>query len=84
MSRANIMYELANAVMEPASGTPQVFLKDSAGNALFAYGNTVPTDTTAGYAVGCIFLHADGGVGTMIYCNEGSATSCDFDAIVPS
>lgn len=48
---------------------------------LFAYGTTVPTDGGAGYATGCLFLHTDGGAGTALYCNEGTATSCDFDAV---
>lgn len=44
-----------------------------------AWGNTVPTDATAGYAIGCIFLHTDGGVGTSFYINEGTLASCDFN-----
>lgn len=43
-------------------------------------GPTVPTDTTAGYGVGCIFIHTDGGAGDAVYINEGTATSCDFNA----
>lgn len=48
---------------------------------LQAYGTTVPTDGTAGYAKGCLFFHIDGSAGTMLYCNEGTGTSCDFDAV---
>lgn len=48
---------------------------------LFAHGPTVPTDGTAGYATGCLFQHTDGGAGTALYCNEGTATSCNFDAV---
>lgn len=48
---------------------------------LMASGPTVPTDGDAGYAVGCIFQHTDGGDGTALYVNEGTATSCDFNAI---
>jgi len=44
-------------------------------------GNTVPTDGTAGYAVGCLFLHRDGGDGTALYVNEGTEASCDFNAV---
>ena len=47
---------------------------------LLAYGTTVPTDTADGYATGCIFIHTDGGAGTALYVNEGTLTSCDFDA----
>lgn len=46
-------------------------------------GITVPTDGTAGYEVGCIFQHTDGGVGTSLYVNEGSVTSCAFNAVEP-
>lgn len=44
-------------------------------------GNTVPTDGTAGYAIGAIFLHRDGGEGTALYVNEGTESSCDFNAV---
>jgi hypothetical protein len=48
---------------------------------LLASGTTVPTDGDAGYQTGCLFQHTDGGAGTALYVNEGSATSCDFDAV---
>ncbi|WP_309381978.1 hypothetical protein [Cerasicoccus frondis] len=48
---------------------------------LDAYGATVPADGSEGYATGCIFRHTDGGDGTALYVNEGSKTSCDFNAI---
>ncbi len=48
---------------------------------LMAAGATVPADTTAGYETGCLFQHTDGGDGTSLYVNEGSVTSCDFNAI---
>lgn len=47
----------------------------------FAYGITKPTDATAGYAPGAIFIHTDGTTGTAVYVNEGTATSCDFNAL---
>jgi hypothetical protein len=64
-------------------GTPVVNILqfDSSNNVLFATGATVPTDADAGYAKGCIFIHTDGGVGTTLYQNEGSATSADFNAV---
>lgn len=46
-----------------------------------AYGDTVPADTSAGYATGCLFHHTDGGAGTSLYVNEGTNTSCDFNAL---
>lgn len=48
---------------------------------LFSAGPTVPTDGDAGYATGCLFQHTDGGDGTALYVNEGTVTSCDFNAI---
>lgn len=48
---------------------------------LLASGKTVPADGTAGYQTGCLFQHTDGGAGTSLYCNEGTAASCDFDAV---
>lgn len=53
----------------------------SAKGLLIASGTTVPTAATSGYATGCIFQHTDGGAGTVLYVNEGSETSCSFQAI---
>lgn len=44
-------------------------------------GTTVPTDGSAGYAAGMIFIDTDGADGAMLYVNEGTSTSCDFNAI---
>lgn len=65
-----------------ASANVVTIMKDTAGNILDCYGNTVPTDGTAGYAVGCIFRHMDGGsVNAILYVNAaGTTTSCNFDA----
>jgi hypothetical protein len=52
---------------------------DSNDNVLYAKGATVPTDSTAGYAVGCIFIDTTSGAGATFYVNEGSITSCDFN-----
>lgn len=48
---------------------------------LHAHGKTVPTDGTAGYLPGCIFQHIDGTAGSVLYVNEGTASSCDFNVI---
>ncbi len=63
-------------------GTPIVtVLKwNPAGDISEAQGATVPTDTDAGYAKGCVFIKTDGGVGSTLFLNEGSATSADFNA----
>lgn len=45
-------------------------------------GATVPTDATAGFGKGCIFIHTDGSGGNdVIYTNVGSVTSCNFDPL---
>lgn len=48
---------------------------------LLSHGTTVPVDGTAGYETGCLFQHTDGGDGTALYVNEGTVTSCDFNAV---
>lgn len=45
-------------------------------------GTAIPSDGTAGYAPGCIFRDTDASSGATIYINNGTATSCDFDALV--
>ena len=62
------------------SETVRVFSEDENGNVTSARGSTVPTDATAGYAVGCTFIDAEGGVGATTYINEGDEDSCDFNA----
>jgi hypothetical protein len=57
-------------------------LKGSPFTPTWYQGTTVPTDTTAGYPKGAIFLKTDGGANTTLYVNEGSSTSCDFNAMV--
>ena len=48
---------------------------------ILAAGITVPADGKPGYAVGCRFVHLDGGDATATYVNEGSSTSADFNAL---
>jgi len=61
--------------------TPKVVNKTEDG-ITDCYGTTVPTDATTGYAPGCKFVHTDGTTGTTVYINEGTGTSCDFNAVV--
>jgi len=57
-------------------------LTDGNGDILLATGTTVPTDTTTGYAKGCLFIDTDVGTGTTgLYCNKGTNTSCVFTAV---
>jgi len=57
------------------------FLLDGSGNILLAKAADVPTDADAGYAKGALFIQTDGTVGSSLYQNEGSETSCDFNAV---
>ncbi len=60
----------------------QVVSRDIQGNAILAYGATVPTDGTAGYLPGGLFINT--AVTTLddaLYVNIGTAASCDFDAL---
>lgn len=52
---------------------------DSAGLVVRCKGTSKPTDGTAGYATGCIFIDTDSGIGGTYYINEGTGTSCDFN-----
>lgn len=46
------------------------------------YGDTVPANGKAGYARGCLFIHIDGtGYNDVLYCNIGTAASCDFNLV---
>ena len=51
---------------------------DHEGNVLRASGATVPTG--AGYAKGCLFLKTDATANILLYVNEGSKTSANFNA----
>lgn len=47
-----------------------------------AEGASVPADTLAGYARGCVFFLTTGnGVGSTVYINEGTELSCDFNPL---
>lgn len=46
---------------------------------LFAYGATVPSDNSVGYAPACIFLDIDATtVNTVLYVNVGTAAASSF------
>lgn len=51
------------------------------GMIVLAEGGTVPTDATAGYSPGCVWLKRAGGTFGGLYVNDGTATSCDFNLI---
>lgn len=60
--------------------TFKVLLKDDADNILMATGTTVPTDSGAGFAKGCIFIDTDVVAGSQgVYVNVGTSLLCNFD-----
>jgi hypothetical protein len=67
------------------SQTINVLERDPDGKILRCFGtNSGLTDGGAGYAVGCQYIKTSGSVATTLYINEGSTTSCDFNAMETS
>lgn len=62
--------------------TITVIDKDADGNILRATGTTKPTDATAGYAKGALFIDTDVVTGTSgLYVNVGTSASCVFKLV---
>jgi len=80
--QVNTGLQLGGESISRGAVTLIALLFDSSGNVLWGKGATVPTDAYAGFAVGCLFIDTTGGANTTLYVNEGSATSCDFNAAV--
>jgi len=60
----------------------RVLIYDGSDNVLLATGTDVPTDDTAGYAKGCLFIDTNVTAGTTgLYVNVGDTDDCDFDAV---
>lgn len=56
--------------------------RNPAGHIVYETGTTVPTDATAWYAKGALFVDTDVAGGTTgLYVNVGTTASCNFDAI---
>lgn len=57
-------------------------IKDSNDDSVLCTGITVPSDTTTGFAKGCLFIDTDVATGTTgLNCNKGTNTSCVFTAV---
>jgi len=79
MSEGNIAYKLEGMLGFPDPSTLAVVTaKTDNGNALQAYGDTVPTASEAGYHPGCTFQDTSA---AKLYINEGDADTCDFQAV---
>ena len=80
--QVNTALQLAGEVITKGGVAQTAFLFDSSGHVLLSRGATVPTDSSAGFAVGALFIDTTGGANVTLYVNEGSTTSCDFNAAV--
>jgi hypothetical protein len=78
----NRAIKLGGETQKVGTPTVKVLEYDADSNVMRATGATVPTDGDRGYAVGCIFVQTDGGTETVLYVNEGSATSADFNPVL--
>lgn len=59
-----------------------VLMRDKDDDILIAYGTTVPTNSTDGYAKGCLFIDTDVATGTGgLYSNKGTKDSCVFSLV---
>jgi len=68
---------------ETAGGqSVRVFIRDEAGKILLCTGTTVPTNDSAGFAKGCIFIDTDVAKGTGgMYVNKGTTAECTFTLV---
>jgi len=80
MAGTNFFTTITNA----DGNAEDVALEDIAGNIFLSKGATKPTDTQAGYAKGALFFDTDASATAVLYVNEGSATSADFNVINPA
>ena len=82
MSHINLGGSSRGATAAGTSADIKVLLKDGSGDILWATGTDVPTDSTAGYAKGCLFIDRDVAAATTgLYVNVGTTAECDFDAV---
>lgn len=51
---------------------------------LLVSGTGAPSNTDAGYAIGCLYIREDGGTNTTHYVNTGTTTSATWTAQVTS
>jgi hypothetical protein len=71
--------KLAGHVKTIDAVSVRVLEYDLDGNVSRASGTTVPTG--AGYAKGCLFTKTDASANILLYVNEGSTTSANFNAV---
>ena len=79
-TRYTLPFDLHNMVPGPASKAAVQIIYNSEDGIMLAYGDTVPA-AASGYASGCVFIHNDGSAGSMLYANDGNATTSNFEVI---
>lgn len=70
---------LSGVNAKPGGVACTVLIRDEWGKILLARGTSVPTDGTAGFAKGCLFIDTDVATGKRaVFENRGTTTSCAF------
>jgi len=71
-----------SAAVAGSAAAVNVLVRDGSGYILWATGTGVPTDSTKGYAKGCLFIDTDVAAATTgLYVNVGTTAACNFDAV---
>ena len=78
MSIHNFPREMQEARFPNVSTTPVKIIVLEDGNALWAYGDTLPAEGTSGYAPSCLFLDTNAGADATLTSNEGTGDSSHF------
>ena len=84
MSEFTIAHELHNMVAAPAASTNIQTIFKSVDGVMLCYGTSAHTVLEAQanvYAPGCIYIKVVAAGPSVLYCNEGTAASPDFDVI---
>lgn len=82
LSHVNLGGSARDATPAGTTNPIAILIKDLAGDVLLATGTEVPSDTTDGYAKGCLFIDTNVATGTTgLNCNKGTKDSCVFTAI---
>lgn len=73
--------QLTGSAVTINSQSVTVLERDASGLVKRCQGAFAVTDGGAGFAKGAIHIKTDGGSGTTLYINEGTSSSCDFNAL---
>jgi hypothetical protein len=68
-----------SATINSVTVVPVAYTSD--GKILLAFGTTVPTDGSAGFAHMCLFVDTDASGTAGLLANIGTSSSCDFNAV---